>query len=361
MLWLVLRCPPTLVNHAKWEETRMALNLKHLKTTAAAALLSLAPAAVFAEDWKFAIEEIPGSIMDAYAQEFKKRIEAATDGDVTVTVYPMGTLGTPTETVEQAADGVIQLTNVSIGNLGTIVPESQVFLLPYLLPSDPAAVSRILSSSETIYGALNADFQKRGLEVMTMYSEGPQVWTTNREIRTPEDFENFKMRVMVSPILLETYKNMGASPTPLPFGEVFGALQLGAVDGQVNPIPTIEEMKFYEVTSHLIWAGEQQHVTTVMSGTDWYETQSPARQKLIKETLAELDSYIFDVVETFNKEKLEKILAAKPGINVIRLNAEERAAFQKRSANTHSAYTKIAGDRGEELLGAMLNELKQAN
>jgi TRAP-type C4-dicarboxylate transport system substrate-binding protein len=108
----------------------MAFTLKTLKTTAAAALLSIAPATVFAEDWKFAIEEIPGSIMDAYAQEFKKRIEVATDGDVTVTVYPMGTLGTPTETVEQAADGIIQLTNVSIGNLGTIVPESQVFLLP---------------------------------------------------------------------------------------------------------------------------------------------------------------------------------------------------------------------------------------
>ena len=236
----------------------MALSLKNLKTTAAAALLSLAPAAVFAEDWKFAIEEIPGSIMDAYAQEFKKRIETATGGDVTVTIYPMGTLGTPTETVEQAADGIIQLTNVSIGNLGTIVPESQVFLLPYLLPSGAEAVSKVLSGSETIYGPLNEDFQKRGLEIMTMYSEGPQVWTTNREIRTPEDFENFKMRVMVSPILLETYKNMGASPTPLPFGEVFGALQLGAVDGQVNPIPTIEEMKFYEVTSHLIWAGEQE-------------------------------------------------------------------------------------------------------
>ena len=115
----------------------MTLSFRKLKATAAVALLCLAPIGALAEDWKFAIEEIPGSIMDAYAQEFKSRIEAATNGEVTVTVYPMGTLGTPTETVEQAADGIIQFTNVSIGNLGTIVPESQVFLLPYLLPSDP--------------------------------------------------------------------------------------------------------------------------------------------------------------------------------------------------------------------------------
>ncbi len=335
----------------------MAISLKNLKTTAAAALLSLAPIGALAEDWKFAIEEIPGSLMDAYAQEFKSRIEAATDGDVTVTVYPMGTLGTPTETVEQAADGIIQFTNVSIGNLGTIVPESQVFLLPYLLPSDPAAISNILSSSETIYGSLNEDFQKRGLEVMTMYSEGPQVWTTNREIRTPEDFSNFKMRVMVSPILLETYKNMGASPTPLPFGEVFGALQLGAVDGQVNPIPTIEEMKFYEVTSHLIWAGEQELVTTVVAGADWFATLSPERQQLVRETMAGMTGFIDGVVADFNQQRLDIIKEAKPEIGLVVLTEEERDVFRARSGDTAAAYVETAGARGQELLDALQAEL----
>ena len=335
----------------------MPLSLKQLKTTAAATLLTLAPISTFAEDWKFAIEEIPGSIMDAYAQEFKSRIEAATDGEVTVTVYPMGTLGTPTETVEQAADGIIHFTNVSIGNLGTIVPESQVFLLPYLLPSDPAAISNILSSSETIYGPLNEDFQKRGLEIMTMYSEGAQVWTTNREIRTPEDFANFKMRVMVSPILLETYKNMGASPTPLPFGEVFGALQLGAVDGQVNPIPTIEEMKFYEVTSHLIWAGEQELVTTVVAGSDWFATLSPERQALVRDTMADMTGFIDGVVTDFNQKRLDVIKEAKPDIGIVVLSEAERDAFRARSGDTAGAYIETAGDRGKALLEALQAEL----
>lgn len=335
----------------------MTISFRNLKIAATAALTGLMPIGAFAEDWKFAIEEIPGSIMDAYAQEFKSRIEAATNGDVTVTVYPMGTLGTPTETVEQAADGIIQFTNVSIGNLGTIVPESQAFLLPYLLPSDPAKISKILSSSETIYGPLNEDFQKRGLEVMTMYSEGPQVWTTNREIRTPEDFENFKMRVMVSPILLETYKNMGASPTPLPFGEVFGALQLGAVDGQVNPIPTIEEMKFYEVTNHLIWAGEQELVTTVVAGSDWFATLTPERQQLVRDTMADMTGFIDGVVTDFNQARLDVIKEAKPDIGLVVLTEEERDVFRARSGGTAAAYVETAGARGQELLDALQAEL----
>jgi tripartite ATP-independent transporter DctP family solute receptor len=329
-----------------------------LKSAAVVAALGLAPFSAQAEDWKFAIEEIPGSIMDAYAQEFKKRIETATNGEVTVTVYPMGTLGTPTQTVEQAADNVIQFTNVSIGNLGTIVPESQVFLLPYLLPSDPAAISNILSSSETIYGPLNEDFRQRGLEVLTMYSEGAQVWTTNREIRSPDDFSNFKMRVMVSPILLETYKNMGASPTPLPFGEVFGALQLGAVDGQVNPIPTIEEMKFYEVTSHLIWAGEQELVTTVVAGSDWFETLSPDRQKLVRDTMADMTGFIDGVVTDFNQKRLDIIKEAKPDIGIVVLTEEERDAFRARSGDTAAAYIETAGARGQELLDALQAEIQ---
>ncbi|MBE9397029.1 TRAP transporter substrate-binding protein DctP [Pontibacterium sp. N1Y112] len=330
---------------------------KVLKGVALTTALVMSSGAALAEEWKFAIEEIPGSIMDTYAQEFKKLIENKTNGDVTVKIYPLGSLGTPTELVEHVADGVVQFTNVSVGNLGTIVPESQLFMLPYTLPADNKATSKFLSSSNTIYNQLSQDFESKGLKLHTMYSEGEQVWTTNRPVRNPDEFDNFKMRVMVSPILLRAYEDLGASPTPLPFGEVYGALQLKQVDGQVNPAATIEEMKFYEVTDYLIWAGEQQHLTTVMSGTYWYDNQSAERQKLIRDTLAELDGYIYEVVERFNKEKLEKIKAAKPEINLIHLTAAEREVFQQRSIATRSAYTKIAGERGEELLTSLLNEL----
>ncbi|MEM7047524.1 MAG: TRAP transporter substrate-binding protein DctP [Pseudomonadota bacterium] len=322
------------------------------------AVMMLAPfSSALAEEWRFAIEEIPGSIMDAYAQEFKKRIESATNNEVTVTVYPMGSLGTPTETVEQAADGVIHFTNVSIGNLGTIVPESQVFLLTYVLPSDAQAISNILTSSNFIYQDLAQDFRSKGLELLTMYSEGPQVWTTNREIRTPEDFANFKMRVMVSPILLKAYEDLGASPTPLPFGEVYGALQLKAVDGQVNPAATIEEMKFYEVTDYLIWAGEQELVTSVLAGSDWFETLSPERQKLVRDTMAGMVDFIDEVVVRFNQEKLERIKQAKPDIKIVVLTEDERNAFRARSVHTHQAYLDIAGNRGRQLLDALMAEV----
>lgn len=335
------------------------LKIKKMSASVAlAAALSVSSLTAMAAEWKFAIEEIPGSIMDSYAQEFKRRIETKTDGEVTVRIYPLGSLGTPTELVEQVADGVLQFANVSAGNLGTIVPESQLFLLPYTLPSDSAQLSEMLASSDVIYNDLSKDFESRGLKLHTMYSEGPQVWTTNREIRTPQDFKNFKMRVMVSPILLKAYEDLGAAPTPIPFGEVYGALQLKQVDGQINPAATIEEMKFYEVTDYMIWAGEQELATTVLSGTDWYENLSPEHQKLIAETTKEMRSYIHDVVTRFNAEKLAIIQEAKPEINLVHLNEDEQAVFRARSKATHSAYTDIAGERGEELLSALIAEME---
>jgi len=335
----------------------LKLNKTLKKLVLAASVMSMT-SLLQAEEWKFAIEEIPGSIMDAYAQEFKRKIELKTDGEITVNVFPLGSLGTPTQIIEQTSYGVVHFSNVSVGNLGTIVPESQLFLLPYALPSDSSAISSMLSSSKVIYDELGNDFNNRGLKLHTMYSEGPQVWTTNKEVRKPDDLDNFKMRVMVSPILLKAYEDLGASPTPLPFGEVYGALQLKIVDGQINPVSTIEEMKFYEVTDYMIWAGEQELVTSIISGSDWYDTLSPAKKTLISETMAEMRGFIDDVVLRFNQEKLAKIKAAKPDIEFVKLTPEEQAVFRQRSSATHSAFSDIVGARGQELLTNLLNESK---
>jgi tripartite ATP-independent transporter DctP family solute receptor len=231
--------------------------------------LSLLAQAAQADEWKFAIEEITGSVQDKYAQEFKRIVEEKSGGDITVTVYPYGALGTSADLTELVTQGAIQFANASPGHLGTLVPEIQVFSLTYLLSDNNDVNKKVLNESKVIYETLGADFEKKGLKLLSMYPEGEMVWTTNKEIRKPADFDNFKMRVMVSPMLIEAYKAFGASPTPLPYGEVYGGLQLKQIDGQVNPIFAIEEMKFYEVTDYMIWAGQQQFTTTVVTNSDW--------------------------------------------------------------------------------------------
>jgi tripartite ATP-independent transporter DctP family solute receptor len=328
---------------------------------AGAVMATAVAQAASAEEWKFAIEEIEGSVQDAYAQKFKELIEEKTGGDVTVTIYPYGALGTSADLTELVTQGAIQFANASPGHLGTMVPEIQVFSVPYLLSDDNAVNKQVLTESEVIYDQLQPDFNDKGLQLLTMYPEGEMVWTTNKEIRSPDDFANFKMRTMVSPMLVAAYEAYGASPTPMPYGEVYGGLQLGQIDGQVNPIFAIEEMKFYEVTDYMIFSGEQEFVTTVVTNSDWYQADlSDEHKQVLDETIGELADYIFEVQEQYNQERLEKIIEAKPDMKMVELSAEEQAVFEERAQDVRKAYVEMVGGDAEQVLNSLEAEIEAA-
>jgi tripartite ATP-independent transporter DctP family solute receptor len=328
---------------------------------AGAALAAGLGQAAAAEEWKFAIEEIDGSVQDAYAQEFKRLIEEKTGGEVTVTIYPYGTLGTSAELTELVTQGAIQFANASPGHLGTLVPEIQVFSVPYLLSDDNEVNKKVLTESPVIYEDLQDDFEDKSLRLLTMYPEGEMVWTANKEVRSPEDFDNFKMRTMVSPMLVAAYEAYGASPTPMPYGEVYGGLQLKQIDGQVNPIFAIEEMKFYEVQDYLIFSGEQQFTTTVVANSDWYAADlADEHKQILDETIAELADFIFEVQDQYNQERLEKIKAEKPDIQIIELTEEEREAFRARSMQAREAFVEMTGEEGQAILDALVADIEAA-
>jgi TRAP-type C4-dicarboxylate transport system substrate-binding protein len=186
------------------------------------------------------------------------------------------------------------------------------------------------------------------------------VWTTNKEIRSPADFEGFKMRTMVSPMLVAAYESFGASPTPMPYGEVYGGLQLKAIDGQVNPIFAIEEMKFYEVSDYMIWAGQQQFTTTVVTNADWYADLSDDQRALLDSVIAELNDYIFKVQQRYNEERLEIIKKAKPELKMIHLTDDERAAFKKASMEARKKFVEMVGPSGQKILDQLESEIKAA-
>lgn len=338
--------------------------LRKFGTAVAAATALLVGSAVVsaaqAESWKFALEEIKGSVQDRYAQKFKELVEERTDGDVEVTVYPYGTLGTSGQLTELTANGTLQFAFASPGHLASLVPATGVFNLPYILSQNDEVNKKVLTEGDTVYSMLAPALAEKHLQLLTMFPEGDMVWTTNKEIRKPADFDGFKMRVMTSPILTESYKAMGASPTPMPYGEVYGALQLKQIDGQVNPVFAIEEMKFYEVSDYMIWAGQQEFTTSVVANQAFYEGLSDERRAMIDEITTELADYIFDVKRDYAKTRLEKIKKARPNVKMITLTAEERQAFKDAAMPAREVYLEQAGEQGKKVLDALTAEIKAA-
>lgn len=324
-----------------------------------AALVPAGPAA--AKDvWRFAIEEISGSVQDAYAQEFKKRIEEKSGGAVSVEIYPYGSLGTSDDLTELTAMGAIQFSNASPGHLGTLVPEIQVLSIPYLLSENDDVNKAVLRGSPVLYGAVGAELEARGLKLLSVYPEGEMVWTTNRPVRGPADFDNFKMRTMNSPMLIAAYRAFGASPTPLPYAEVYGGLQLHIIDGQVNPVFAIEEMKFYEVSDYMIWAGQQTFTTTVITNSEWYQSLPAERRRWIDETVDEMVDAVFDIERAYNRERIEIIRKNDPTLEFIRLTAQERAVFKERARALHRTFIDMAGPEGAAILEGLQREIRDA-
>ena len=302
-----------------------------------------------AEVWRFAIEETRGSVHDAYAQRFAELVEERSGGAVRVVVYPYGTLGTSDHITEQLHMGTLQLAMSSPGHLGKLIPEVQAFLLHFAFSEDPAVNARVLADP-AVRGLLDELYAEKGLAFVTAFSEDWMVWTTQAPVRSPEDFEGVRFRVMTSPLLVAAFDAYGASPTPLPYSEVYSALQLGMVQAQANPIFAIEEMSFYEVTDALVFPRHAEYYTTLAANPRWLAELSPARRTLVQAVVDQLQVEIVDIVDRYNSERLDTILERKPEMLIVELTDAEREAFRERAASVRERYLEIGGSRAAELL-----------
>src|SRR5690606_32974770 len=144
-------------------------------TAATAALLGFAGTAA-ADTWKYAIEEALHEVQGVYATKFKEHIEANSDHEVEI--YPFGTLGESADTTELAQLGAIQFVDASPGFTGSLIPELQVFLLPYVLPEDPDVLADFFDTSATINDKLASLYEEKSLKLIDMFPEGEVVMTT---------------------------------------------------------------------------------------------------------------------------------------------------------------------------------------
>ena len=339
--------------------------------------------------WRFAIEESTGSVQHTYALRFKELIEERSEGNVEVVVYPYGTLGTSTQLTEQLNMGVIEFAMASPGSLGKFIPELQVFLLHFVLSEDDDVSRRVLADPELL-AMIDELYAEKGLKLLAIFPEGEMVWTTKGEVREPGDFAGVKMRVMTSPILLDAYDAYGASATPLPYSEVYSALQLNMIDGQVNPIFAIERQKFHEVTSWLTFPQHAQLITTTAANRSFFESLPESERRMVEEVIAELNDEIFRRQRQLQFEMLKQIirdkqrkeqplhvagdlkrvlgtLDASERLELVEENPflelsppltdEERAAFRRLSQAVRETYLEIGGTRSQAIL-KKLAELK---
>lgn len=217
------------------------------------AFAATAPALAAKYKIKVAVTTPPGYSYNVGLEQFKKDVEEGSNGDVSVTVFPSAQLGNEVESGKNVQLGTLEMTVISASNLSPFYEKLQVLSVPYLFKSLSCAF-------QVTDGPIGADLEstlleRSGIRVLSWYTFGMrQLFNSKRDVRTVADLKGLKIRVPASKMLEQTWRTLGAIPTPLPFPEVFNGLQQGVIDGDALPVASIHQFKFFEPARHVSMA-----------------------------------------------------------------------------------------------------------
>jgi tripartite ATP-independent transporter DctP family solute receptor len=184
----------------------------------------------------------PSSYSEKY---FGEEVGLLTKGAIKVEVYHNTQLGDAVANVQSIRNGTIGFSTVSASNLNQVVPAMDMYSLPFLFKNE-AHFWWFLSTPEA--AALAKPLEDKGIKVLGYLDSGSRNFFTQKAIRTPDDLKGQKIRVMASPVMVNTMKALGATGVPVAWAELYTALQTGVVDGAENNHPSVVAKKFYEVS-----------------------------------------------------------------------------------------------------------------
>ncbi|MDP3171739.1 MAG: TRAP transporter substrate-binding protein [Polaromonas sp.] len=253
---------------------------------AAAALASFAftlPMAAHAHVVLKASDTHPAGYPTVVAVEnMGKKLEAQTNGRYKMQMFPGAVLGQEKETVEQTQIGALQINRISLGVIGPIVPDVDVFNMPFVF-RDIAHMRKVIDGpiGDELLAKVTASPAR--LVALGWMDGGARSLYTKKLVKTPADLKGVKVRMMGNPLFVDTMNAMGGNGISMAYGEVFSALQTGVIDGAENNPPSMftsnhytAGAKYYAQTNHLIIPE-----LLVMSKVAW-DKLTPADQALVK-------------------------------------------------------------------------------
>lgn len=312
--------------------------------------IMLSPSSGEAADKKFSLSASAGGMAaDSPAGKamdlFAEKVAGLSNGSIKVEVFYESTLGDPTALVQALQQGTVDVAATGDSYFAGLVPELQIFELPFLFDSYEEARSAV---DGPVGQKISKKYDGTGIKPLGFWEIGFRHLTNNvRPIRKPSDLRGIKIRTLPAPIQVKTWEVLGALPTPIDFSELYTALQQGVVDAQENPLSLIRTSKFYEVQKYLTLTG---HVYTPMflgmSQMTW-DRLSPSQQEAVIKAALEAQSYERNLVSGSEEEDLKFI--ENHGVEVIR--DPEKEAFK----NAITGVYKIFTDKyGSELLNELM-------
>lgn len=282
------------------------------------------------------------------AEAFAAYVKEKTGGRINIATFPSAQLGPELSLAEQVQSGTLQIASVSTAVLQNFVPESAILDMPFIFPNRATAYATL--DDPEFQKKFFSYFPKKGFIAIGWTENEFRDFTNNkRPVHTPEDIKGLKVRVMNSPVYMDTFRQMGASPVGIPFPEIYNALQTGVIDAQENPILTSVLMKFTEVTKYVTLTHHSITECVIIVSPDYWESLTPEDQQIFREA-AKVSIDTNRKVDAELHKKLPKSnisideYAKRNNIEIVRLTPDEREKFRVAMRPVWDKYRKKIGN-----------------
>ena len=277
-------------------------------------------------------------------------IAAKSGGKIKVNIFPGGTLGSDQAVTALLQAGSVEMHVQNSGILASQVKEFAIFDFPFMF-ENPKEVDAIVDGP---FGKkLHARLADKGIVGLAYWELGFRNITNGRRpITKADDIAGLKLRVIPNPINVDWVTALGANPTPLPFPEVYAALEQKAIDGQENPLTVIHANKLHEVQKHLVLTNHQYNPQSVIFSKKVWDSLSAAERKIIEEAATEAARY----QRQLSREQAGAALEAlkKAGMQVTELPPEEIAKIRNKVKPVVTKFGREIGETMNELLAELV-------
>lgn len=294
----------------------------------------------------------PDVAMGKAMYKFKELVEEKTNGSIEVEVFPDSQLGGERDIIEGIQLGTIEGGPIGSAVMANFVPSFNLWSLPFIFPTREDS-HRILDGP--LGEATLKDLEDIGIIGFGFWESGIRNLTNNEEeIVSPDQLKGLKIRTLENEIQLDLWTELGASPTPMAFAELFSALQQGVVDGQENPYSVIAAANFYEVQKYITETEHLIGVNPFLVNKEWYESLTEEEQTAIKE--AALEARDFQREEKAKEDAEFKAQLIEEGMEIRELTPEERQVWVESAKPVIDKYRDIIG---ADLVDQLLEEVGQ--
>lgn len=305
---------------------------------------------------KFAMQNNAGSAQYDAAVKFAEIVKAKSGGKMTVKVFGGGALGKDTAVVSAMQGGTVEMCVMNSSLMSGVVKEMGVLDFPFVFANEKEAYAVV----DGPFGAkLHALLEPKGLIGLSYWELGFRHFhNSKRPIAKLEDLQGLKIRVIETPVYVDFMNAMGANATPIPFPELYGALEQKAIDGGTQPVINMVNAKLYEVQKYYSMTGHMYNPQTVSMSKKVWDGYSADEKKVITDAVTEARDYQRQISRERNASGIAEIKAK--GMVVNELPAAELAKMKEKAKPVVEKHTKLLGEPLVKELYAAVDKARAA-